>query len=128
MIPDTRRNRLITRSCIGFVSLIAPLSAAFVAYGTLSGNLEGYHLWLFLYSLVESVFCGWWIYRYKYRETVSERVIPSYLERRKLKEDCLRIIRGSNDNGREFIEGWFRIGKQKVSLTDLREENIKEWL
>lgn len=76
---------------------------------------------------MESVFCAWWIYKYKYGETVFERVIPSLEERRKLKEDCLRIIRGSSDHGKEFIEGWYRIGKEKASLTDLREENIKEW-
>ena len=73
------------------------------------------------------MFCGWWIYKYKYSESVFERVIPSTEERRKLKEDCLRIIRGSNDNGKEFIEGWHRVGTEKASLMDLREENIKDW-
>src|SRR5579859_2949833 len=127
MIPDTRPNRLITRGCIGIVSLIAPLSVCFAAYSLLSGNLGGYRSWLFLYSLAENVFCGWWIYKYKYSESVFERVIPSTEERRKLKEDCLRIIRRSNDNGKECIEGWHRVGTEKASLMDLREENIKDW-
>lgn len=127
MIPDSPRTRFITRTCITVVSSIAPLSVAYVTFTALNGLGQGYRIWLFVYCLIETLFCGWWIWKYKFNEQRFERVIPSRDERQKMKEDCLRIIHKSTDHGREFIEGWFRIGKDKANIADLREENLKEW-
>lgn len=127
MIPDYPRTRLLTRTCITLVSSIAPLSAAYVSYAALTGQCRGYKIWLFAICLMETLFCIWWILWYKLRETTFERVVPSRKERQKMKEDCLKIIHKSTDHGRDFIEGWFRIGREKASITDLKKENIKEW-
>jgi hypothetical protein len=54
-------------------------------------------------------------------------VIPSVVERKKLKEDWIRAIDSAGEATIEFVEGWFKTGKQKSRLTEIHLENIKDW-
>ena len=130
MITDSPRNRLITRGCIVIVACVAPLSLAFVLYVlVLHHNLLHSSPWLVLFSwcLSESVFWGWSSYKYKSRIPQFARVVPPYEERVKLKADCRRIIESSPNGPKEFIDGWFKIGKRKAQIADLQRDNIKDW-
>jgi hypothetical protein len=53
--------------------------------------------------------------------------VPPYEERVKLKADCRRIIQSSPNGPKEFIDGWFKIGKRKAQIADLQRDNIKDW-
>ena len=130
MIPNSTRNRIITRGCIAFVATIAPFSIAFVLYVGIWHQeiLQETSLLsaLFALCLSESLFWIWSTVKYS-RPLIFARVIPTFEERQKLKADCLQIIQLSSDGGKEFIEGWFKTNKKKSHIEDLRVDNIKDW-
>src|SRR5579859_3772984 len=107
MIPDSRQNRLITKTCISIVGLVAPLSTVFTVYVLLfhQSILGATHpaFALFLWALGETLF--WvWTSVYQARLESFERVVPSLEERKKLKDDCLRVIHSSKDGVKDFVE------------------------
>jgi len=57
----------------------------------------------------------------------SVTVVPSFEERQKLREDCLRIVGSSPRAAAELLEGWFVSGKHGARIEDLQQGNIKEW-
>ena len=130
MIADTLRNRIITRTFIKLVAAVAPLSLTFALYTLLTRpiqNLGSLHGLLYVWCVAESIFWGLWLGKYKARRVVFERVIPSREERRKLREDCLQIIDFSPDGATEFIEGWFKTGKQIAKIGEIHKDNIADW-
>ena len=54
-------------------------------------------------------------------------VIPSVEERKKLKDDWLCLLDNPDADAMDFVEGWFKTGKQKARLTEIHLENIKDW-
>jgi hypothetical protein len=132
MIVDSPRNRLITRVCVTIVAAISPLSLAFTLF-TFLFHRELVSGWkdprcvLFAWSLSETIFWVWSMIKSKSLAPKSVKVVPSFEQRQKLKEDCLRIIGSSPGGAAEFLEGWFTSGKQSARIEHLRHENIKEW-
>lgn len=82
---------------------------------------------LFAWCLIESLFWGWSGIQSLRRRQVWARVVPSVAERKKLREDWIRAIGSAGETAKEFVEGWFKIGKQKARLTEIHLENIKDW-
>jgi hypothetical protein len=82
---------------------------------------------LFAWCLVESLFWGWSRIHSLYEPQVWARVIPSVAERKKLKEDWIRAIDSPGESAIEFLEGWFKNGKRKATLTEIHLENIRDW-
>lgn len=132
MIADSPRNRSITRVCVTIVAAVAPFSVAFTLF-TVLFHREWATTWkdprylLFLWSLSETIFWLWSVIKSKSLAPKSAKVVPSFEERQKLKEDCWRIIGSSPGGAAEFLEGWFTSGKQSARIEDLHQENIKEW-
>ena len=133
MLVDSTRNRIITRVCIALVATVCPLSLAFTLF-TLFFHLELLKSWkdpryvLFIWSLSESIFWLWSVTKYNLSlSPKSAKVVPSYEERQKLKEDCLWIIGSCLWGAAEFLEGWFSVGKQSARIEDLRQDNVKDW-
>jgi hypothetical protein len=132
MIADSPRNRIVARACVTIVTAVSPVSVAVTLYAVLFRRDLLTHFkdplsLLFGWCLAESLFWGWWILTYKSRSLEFARVIPSFEERQKLKEDCLWIIESSPDGAKEFLEGWFKGRKRKARIEDLRQDNIKDW-
>jgi hypothetical protein len=133
MIPDSPRNRLVTRGFITIVSAVPLLSITFTLFIFLSLHSDTFSTWriprraLFVWCLVESLFWGWSGIQSLHGRQVWARVIPSIEERKKLKEDWIRAIDSPGEGAMEFVEGWFTTGKQKARLTEIHLENIKDW-
>jgi hypothetical protein len=85
MIADTLRNRVITRTCIGVVAAVAPLSVGFLAYvifvtaGLLYRWSDPLRV-LFVWCVFECLFWGWCVVKYHLRPLRFERVEPSFEE------------------------------------------------
>lgn len=132
MIVDSTRNRIITRVCIAIIAAISPFSLAFTLF-TLLFHRDLVSSWtdpryvLFMCSFSESVFWLWSVIKYKSLPPKSVKVVPSFEERQKLKEDCLWIIGLSPRGAADLLEGWFTSGKRSARIEDLRQGNVKEW-
>jgi hypothetical protein len=132
MIADTFRNRVIARTCITIVAAVAPLSVVFTVYMVFV-RPDLLYQWsdlrsvLFVWCVVECLFWGWSAVKYNLRPLQFERVVPSLEERRKLKDDFLQIIEYSQDDVTEFIEGWFKTGRQQARVGEIHKDNIKDW-
>jgi hypothetical protein len=133
MISDTLRNRVITRICITIVAAVAPLSVVFTVYmvffrrDLLLLKVSHPQSLLIVWCVVECFFWGWSVVKYNLRPLKFERVVPSLEERRKLRDDCLQIIEFSPDGVTEFIEGWFKTGRQHARIAEIYKDNIKDW-
>ena len=133
MIPDSPRSRLVIRGFVTIVDAIPLLSVAFTLLMLLPLHPDTFSTWripqraLFAWCLVESLFWGWSGIQSLLGRQVWARVIPSVAERKKLKEDWIRAINSPGEAAIEFVEGWFKTGKQKSRLTEIHVENIKDW-
>jgi hypothetical protein len=132
MIADTLRNRIVTRTCIAIVALVAPASLAYILVivlvrpEILRHQIDPRTI-LFAWCLAECLFWTWSTIKYKHRPQEFTRVIPTFEDRQKLKNDCLQIIKFSPDGATEFIEGWFKTGEKHAQIKDIHKDNIKEW-
>jgi hypothetical protein len=129
MIPDSPGNRFITRGFITMVSVMPVVSIVLTIAALLlppAGSLSLPSCALLAWCLAESLFWVWW--RVHTRPSWT-RVIPSDEERKKLKEDWVRIIASQDEEGAvEFVEGWFQTGNRRTQLKEIHLDNIKDWL
>ena len=132
MIPDSLRNRTITRICISIVAAISPAALLFTLYilffhQTILNDWKDPRFALFGWCIAESVFWGWSVAKYKSRSLKFDRIVPTFEERQKLKADCLWIIESSPGGAIRFIQGWFNTRKRTARIEDLQQGNIKDW-
>jgi hypothetical protein len=132
MLVDSTRNRIVVRLCVAIVATVCPFSLAFSLFTLLFHldfikSLRDPRFALFVWSLSESIFWLWSVTKYNFPSPKSVKVVPSFQERQKLKEDCLWIIQSSPGGAAEFLEGWFTAGKQSARIEDLRQDNVKDW-
>jgi len=128
MIPDSLRNRLVMRGFITIVNTIPLFSITFILIMLISVHRDTFSTWgICQRALFESLFWGWSGIKSPHERQMWARVIPSVAERKKLKEDWIHAIDSAGEAAIEFVEGWFKTGKQRSQLTDIHIENIKDW-
>lgn len=133
MIPDSPKNRFVTRGFITIVSALPILSVAFTLFALLfpdSGELKAVGITqcvLFSWFVGESLFWGWAKFQSQQSPQAWEQVIPSIEERQKLKEDWIYLLDNPDAAATEFVEGWFQHGTRKAQFREIHVENLKDW-